>query len=59
MHAYETPKDSKEIFVTWDEFLKDCGGEIIVENYVHAKNIFNTKYEQNIITWEGFFAETK
>ena len=45
IHAYETPKESKEISLTWDDFLKDCGGEIIVENYVHAKTVFNTKYE--------------
>lgn len=42
---YEVPKDSKEIPYSWEEFLSDCGGEVIVENNVHARNIFNTKYE--------------
>lgn len=56
---YETPKESKEIATTWDEFLKDCGGEVIVENYVHARSIFNKKYEANIVEWDGFYAETK
>lgn len=42
---YEVPKDSKNIDTTWEEFLKDCGGEVIVENNVHARNIFNKKYE--------------
>lgn len=45
IHAYETPKESKVVGFTWEEFLKDCGGEIIVENYVHAKSVFNQKYE--------------
>lgn len=42
---YEIPKESKVIDTTWKEFLEDCGGEIIVENYVHARGVFNKKYE--------------
>lgn len=38
---YETPKESHYISTTWEEFLKDCGGEVIIENKVHARNIFN------------------
>jgi hypothetical protein len=59
MQSFETPKDSKIITNTWEEFLQDCGGEVIVENYVHARSIFNKKYEANIVTWTGFYAETK
>jgi hypothetical protein len=59
MQAYETPKDSKVVSFTWEDFLQDCGGEVIVENYVHARSIFNKKYEANIVTWTGYFAETK
>jgi hypothetical protein len=40
-HPYEVPKDSKEIQYTWETFLLDCGGQVIVENNVHARNIFN------------------
>lgn len=56
---YETPLESKEINTSWEEFLKDCGGEVVVENYVHARSVFNKKYEANIIQWTGYFAESK
>ena len=42
---YEVPLESKIVEYTWEEFLRDCGGEVIVENNVHARNIFNKKYE--------------
>jgi hypothetical protein len=57
--VYETPKDSKVVDYTWQEYLQDCGGEVIVENTVHARNIFNTKWENNQVTWRGYFAESK
>ena len=59
MSPYETPKESKPISATWEDFLKDCGGEVVVENFVHARSIFNKKYESNIVTWDGYFVETK
>lgn len=58
-HSFDKPVDSKVISSTWNEFLQDCGGEVIVENYVHARSIFNKKYENNIINWIGVYAETK
>jgi hypothetical protein len=45
LSPYEVPKESKVIDYTWEDFLKDCGGDVIVENNVHARNIFNIKYE--------------
>eukprot|EP00347_Sterkiella_histriomuscorum_P017670 403348446 len=59
LHPYEVPKESKEISYTWEDFLQDCGGTVIVENNVHARNIFNEKYESNIVSWKGNFAESK
>lgn len=59
MTPFEHPTESKVIDATWEEFLKDCGGEVVVENYVHARNIFNHKYEMNEVTWTGYFAEAK
>lgn len=59
LHPYEKPMDSKTIISTWEDFLKDCGGEVIVENYVHARKIFNDKFENNIINWTGVYADTK
>jgi len=56
---FEAPKESKVISTTWEEFLQDCGGEVVVENNVHARNLFNHKYENNQVAWRGYFAETK
>ena len=56
---FQAPKESKQISATWGEFLQDCGGEVIVENNVHARNIFNQKYENNQVAWRGYYAETK
>ena len=51
--------ESKSIRTTWPEFLQDCGGEQVIENFVHTKMVFNDKYENNIIHWQGYFAEVK
>ena len=57
--AFEAPKESFKITATWEEFLSDCGGEIIVENNVHARATFNRKYENNVVSWAGYYADTK
>ena len=44
---------------TWPDFLKDCGGEVIVENYVRARSVFNRKYENNQVMWTGYFVDGK
>jgi len=31
----------------------------VVENNVHARTIFNQKYENNEVSWKGYFVETK
>jgi hypothetical protein len=41
MTPYKAPTESKMIDITWEKFLSDCGGEVIVENFVHARSIFN------------------
>lgn len=51
--------ESKEIDVTWAEYLQDCGGEKVIDNYVAAKMTFNEKYENNIVSWSGFYADVK
>lgn len=47
------------IQTSWAEYLQDCGGEQVIENFVHTKMVFNDKYENNVISWSGFFAEVK
>ena len=39
--------------------MQDCGGEQVIENFVHTKMVFNEKYENNVVRWQGFFAEVK
>ena len=51
--------ESKAIDERWIDYLADCGGEKVIENYVHAKMVFNEKYENNLVTWDGYFAEVK
>ena len=51
--------ESVRIQTAWPEFLVDCGGEQVIENFVHTKMVFNDKYENNIINWSGYFAEVK
>jgi len=31
----------------------------VIENFVHTKMVFNEKYENNLIKWQGYFAEVK
>jgi len=51
--------ESYRIETSWADFLQDCGGEQVIENFVHTKMVFNDKYENNIINWSGYFAEVK
>jgi len=39
--------------------VTDCGGEVIVENYIHARSVFNKKYENNNVEWVGSFVESR
>ena len=50
---YQQPISSKEVGVEWPQYLEDCGAKVIVENYLHARSVFNQKYEGNTVAWEG------
>ena len=52
-------EESVRISTTWEDFLKDCGGEQVIENFVHTKMVFNDKYENNVVNWSGYFADVK
>jgi hypothetical protein len=56
---YDKPQPTRIINATWTEFLQDCGGAVIVENYVHARSEFNRKYENQIVLWTGLYAGQK
>lgn len=47
-------KPSLVLQTTWPEYLKDCGGEVILQNSIRATEIFSQKYEGNIINWDGY-----
>jgi hypothetical protein len=37
----------------WEEYITDCGRNVILSNQVRAKKNFETKYSKNIVSWEG------
>ena len=39
---------------TWPEYLKDCGGEVILKNTIRVTETFSTKYEGKTIVWDGY-----
>lgn len=51
--------DSHPIDSSWTEYLADCGGEKVLDNYIHTKLLFNDKYENNEVSWRGFYAAIK
>jgi len=56
---YHHNVESKRIDATWVDYLQDCGGEKIIDNYVHTKMVWNEKYENYKVQWTGYFAEVK
>jgi len=37
----------------WEEYITDCGRNVILSNQVRAKKNFEIKYAKNIVSWEG------
>ena len=56
---YHHNVESKRIDATWVDYLQDCGGEKIIDNYVHTKMVWNQKYENYKVEWTGYFTEVK
>ena len=56
---YHHNEESFDLTTSWPEFLEDCGGEQVIENFVHTKLVFNEKYENNVINWRGYVAEVR
>lgn len=48
---------SKMLDADWETFIDDCGSDVILRNPVKAKVRFERKYENNVITWNGFLVE--
>jgi len=41
----------------WEEYITDCGRNVILSNQVRAKRNFETKYAKNIVSWEGVLSK--
>lgn len=50
----EPHKPSIVLQTTWPEYLKDCGGEVILQNSIRATDTFSQIYEGNGINWDGY-----
>jgi hypothetical protein len=48
-------KQSFQIATTWPEFLEDCGSNVVISNNLKAKEIFKQKYQNNFVSWSGYF----
>lgn len=42
---------------TWDEYLHDCGSEVVLKNSVTANEVFGRKYLGKTVTWEGYLVK--
>lgn len=48
-----------EVSSTWEEYINECGSNIVLTNSFKANNIFKRKYQNNIVNWSGYFIEKK
>lgn len=39
---------------TWEEYLKDCGSEVVLKNAIRANQKFIDNYEGKTISWDGY-----
>jgi hypothetical protein len=44
---------------SWPQYLKDCGGEIVLRNSVKATSVFSRLYEGRTVTWDGYLLKAK
>jgi hypothetical protein len=47
--------DSSHTNLTWDEMIKDCGAQVMIENSARANEIFAKKYLKNTVVWKGYY----
>jgi len=39
----------------WEEYLKNCGAKVILENSVKANLYYEQNYKNNYVRWSGYF----
>lgn len=42
---------------SWNEYLQDCGAEVVLKNPIRANLAFQTKYENREVSWDGFLVK--
>lgn len=57
--AHFRNKQSVKIEYPWTEFIEDCGSKVIIGNNVKANEIFKRKYQNNFVSWYGYFISKK
>mmetsp|Transcript_12997 Transcript_12997/g.24121 ORF Transcript_12997/g.24121 Transcript_12997/m.24121 type:complete len:281 (-) Transcript_12997:2742-3584(-) len=45
--------------VSWTQYLKDCGGEVVLRNSVRATTTFSQMYEGKTVSWDGYLLKVK
>lgn len=63
LHTIRTALTSEDILgltkqeitkdITWEAFVKDCGGRSYLGNPIHVQSSFATKYKNHTFEWEG------
>lgn len=44
---------------SWTQYLKDCGGEVVLRNSVKATTAFSHLYEGKTVAWDGYLLKVK
>jgi hypothetical protein len=54
-------KDKKSIVITasWEDFIDECGSNVVIVNNVKATEIFKNKYQNNVVNWGGYYIDSK
>lgn len=42
---------------TWEEYIKDCGMEVVLVNSIRASQVFKQKYEGKTVNWDGYLVK--
>jgi len=41
--------------ITWEELLKECGSQVMIDNSARGNEIFAKKYYKTTVEWKGYF----
>jgi hypothetical protein len=54
-------KDKKSIVISasWEDYIDECGANVVIVNNVKANEIFKNKYQNNVVNWSGYYIDSK